>query len=145
MKKISVLITIAVLAVSIWAASPAEAVIVNWRSPMVGIVEGVQTARLNVVNVAPADIRTPPNPCMVELMFFDGEGNMLSEAGIIINDGKAAFHDLRFPADVEGRFQIRAEVRVTGEKKSCDVISTLEIFDNETMKTEIFIGITPGI
>jgi hypothetical protein len=43
-----------------------------------------------------------------------------------------------FPAGVAGRFQIRAEVMVMGDMKSCDVIPTLEIYNNETMKTEVF-------
>ena len=107
---------------------------------MVGITRG-QTARLNVVNVGAPD----EGKWMVELMFFDGEGNMLAEMGIIIDGGKAAIHDLNGDDIVErevGRLQIRAEVMVMGDKKSCDVIPTLEIYDNETMKTEVFEMIT---
>ena len=139
MKKISVLITIAVLAVSIWAASSAEAVVTNWRSPMVGIVEGQQTARLNVVNWGDPEIKNA-RPCMVELMFFDSDGEMLAMMMVSLDPGMAMFHDLRFPAGVEGRFQIRAEVMVMGDKKSCDVIPSLEVYDNTTMKTEVFWG-----
>jgi len=56
-----------------------------------------------------------------------------------LDPGVAMFHDLRFPAGVDGRFQIRAEVMVMGDKKSCDVIPTVEVYDNTTMKTEVFI------
>ena len=107
---------------------------------MVGIVEGQQTARLNVVNWGDPEIKNA-RPCMVELMFFDSEGEMLAMMMVSLDPGVAMFHDLRFPAaGVEGRFQIRAEVMVMGDKKSCDVIPTLEIYDNETMKTEVFWG-----
>ena len=140
MKKISVLITIAVLAVSIWAASSAEAFI--WFSPMVGIVEGQQTARLNVVNVAPADTRTPRTPCMVELMFFDMDGEMLAMAMMTVEPGKAMFHDFAGVAYEEGRrLEIRAEVMVLGTPNVCNIIPSLEIYDMvDTMKTEVFVG-----
>lgn len=108
---------------------------------MVGIVEGVQTARLNVVNVTPMDTRDlPPNPCMVELMFFDMDGEMLTMAMVSLGPGKAAFHDFSDSVYEDGRrLQIRAEVMVLGKPSECNIISTLEIYDNYTMKTTIII------
>ncbi|MGH7800105.1 MAG: hypothetical protein ACREOW_05675 [Thermodesulfobacteriota bacterium] len=63
-----------------------------------------------------------------------------------LGPGMAAFHDLDGDVFVDrkvGRLQIRAEVMVMGDKMSCNVISTLEIFDNKTMKTEVFLGVPP--
>ncbi len=73
-------------------------------------------------------------------MFFDSDGDMLDMMMVSLDPGMAAFHDLRFPAGAAGRFQIRAEVMIMGDKMTCDVIPTLEIYDNVTMKTEVFIG-----
>src|SRR3990170_5428881 len=145
MKKLSML-TIAVLATIMvfWSVLPAKAIIVvGGKFGMVGITMG-QTARLNVVNVIDLNqISTGDrNECMVELMFFDSDGEMLAMRMVSLDPGMAAFHDLRFPADVEGRFQIRAEGMIMGDKMSCNVIPTLEIYDNETMKTEVFETIT---
>ncbi|MGH7800104.1 MAG: hypothetical protein ACREOW_05670 [Thermodesulfobacteriota bacterium] len=80
MKKLSILLTIAVLATIMvfWSVLPAKAIIiVHGKFGMVGITKG-QTARLNVVNLDPPDPDTPPldpdtprTPCTVELMFFD--------------------------------------------------------------------------
>ena len=142
MKKLSML-TIAVLATIIvfWSVLPANAIIVvGGKFGMVGITRG-QTARLNVVNVIdPNSIDGDARSCSAELMFFDSEGEMLAMMMVSLDPGVAMFHDLRFPAGVEGRFQIRAEVMVMGDKKSCDVIPSLEVYDNTTMKTEVFWG-----
>ena len=149
MKKISILLTIAVLATIMvfWSVLPAKAIIiVGGKFGMVGIVEGEQTARLNVVNVAPADTRTPRTPCMVELMFFDGDGEMLAMAMVTLDPGKAAFHDFTDSVyEVGRRLQIRAEVMIMGDKVSCNVIPTLEIYDMETMKTEVFMDPVPHL
>ena len=148
MKKLSILLTIAVLATVMvfWSVLPAKAIIITGgKFGMVGIVEGEQTARLNVVNVAPAD-GAPRTPCMVELMFFDSDGEMLAMAMVTLDPGKAAFHDFTDSVyEVGRRLQIRAEFMVMGDKKSCDVISTLEIYDNETMKTEVFMDPVPHL
>ena len=63
-----------------WSVLPAKAIIINnGKFGMVGIVEGVQTARLNVVNVIdPNQIVRDARPCSVELMFFDSDGEMLA-------------------------------------------------------------------
>ena len=145
MKKISVLITIAVLAVSIWAASSAEAVVTNWRSPMVGIVEGQQTARLNVVNWGDPEIKNA-RPCMVELMFFDSDGEIIAMEMMTVEPGKAMFHDFAGVAYEEGtRLQIRAEVMVMDNRNDCNIVPSLEIYDNETMKTEVFMDPIPHL
>jgi hypothetical protein len=108
---------------------------------MVGLVRG-QTARLNTVNLGGPDTR----PCEVELMFFDDQGNPLAARGIIIIGGKSDFLDLN--ADALGgpdtrpgdRFQIRAQVVIPPGPCRGTTIPTLEIFDNDTGKTTVFVG-----
>lgn len=144
MRKLST-VTIAVMATIMvfWSVLPAEAIIIHWKFGMVGITMG-QTARLNVVNAIDPNQSEVGNQndreCMVELMFFDSEGNTLAETDFIIDDNKAEFHDLRFPANVAGRLQIRAVVIALGgpDTKCKNVIPTLEIYNNETLKTEVF-------
>ena len=147
MRKLS-MVTIAALATIIvfWFVLPANALIIeDGKFGMVGITRG-QTARLNVVNVIdPNSIDGDARSCSAELMFFDSEGEMLAMTMVGLDPGMAMFHDLPFPAGGEGRFQIRAEVMVMGDKKSCDVIPTLEIYDNETMKTEVFMDPIPHL
>ena len=150
MKKLSFLMIIAVLAVIVTVLAPSRVealpAVQSQFFGMVGIVEGVQAARLNVVNVAPADTRTPRTPCMVELMFFDSDGEMLAMAMVTLDPGKAAFHDFTDSVyEVGRRLQIRAEVMIMGDKVSCNVIPTLEIYDMETMKTEVFMDPVPHL
>lgn len=141
MKKLS-MTTTAVLAViiSILATRSTYAFVVDWHSGIVGIVEGEQTARLNVVNVATADTRMPGVPCRVEMMFFDSDGEMLAMSMVTLDPGKAAFHDFTDSAYEEGRrLQIRVEVMAQGGG-DCNIIPTLEVYDMDTMKTEVFVG-----
>jgi len=115
---------------------------------MVGIVDG-QTARLNVVNIS---AQLPPGPCMVELMFMDSMGMVLARTTLDLMPGEAAFHDFNF-ADVIGpqpigRLQIRPEARLLGgpdTRGRCLVVPTLEVYDNTTMQTMIFFGLTPTL
>lgn len=146
MKKLSGLVKIAVLATIMvfWSVLPAKAVVViGGKFGMVGITMG-QTARLNVVNVGNPDEKGVGNPdtreCMVELMFFDSDGDMLDMMMVSLDPGMAAFHDLGFPAGVAGRLQIRAVVLALGgpDTKCKNIKPTLEIYDNQTMKTEVF-------
>lgn len=111
---------------------------------MVGITQG-QTARLNVVNLH----EEPNRPaCELELMFLDGEGNMLAERGFMIDGGRSAFLDLDAdelggPDTREGRVPIRPVIQALGgpDTKSCDgVIPTLEIFDSETGQTQAILN-----
>lgn len=119
---------------------------------MMGVARG-QTARLNVVNLrsvpatdANVDHVTQlpaPLPCHVRLRFLDQRGNTVARSAESILPGDGAFLDLPFheaiPPGFEGkRFQIRAIVQVLTRSENvrrCATISTVEIFDNETGRT----------
>ena len=59
---------------------------------MVGLTGG-QTIRLNVVHAAVADRRLPPNPCVVQLNFVDGAGNIISQSTETLRPGQATLLD----------------------------------------------------
>lgn len=129
---------------------------------MIGLARG-QTARLNVVNLRSvraaeptADQAVPtseptahqlvtPVPCSVRLRFLDQRGNTIARSVESIMPGDGAFLDLPFhdaiPRGFEGnRFEIRAIVQVLRrpeDTRRCATISTLEIFDSETGRTNV--------
>jgi hypothetical protein len=113
---------------------------------MVGIVEG-QTARLNLVNLGTTNPLTPPDPCRARLQFFDGEGNALAGKLVTLKPGQAAFLDYAASftptniGDVVGptRAEIRGAVNTETGALPPPCRTTLEIFDNATGKTAVFI------
>ena len=129
---------------------------------MVGITRG-QTARLNVHGDKstvdnPVDISTldnvtdvSPGPCReVELMFFDSQGNIRQRSVQCIMPGQAAFLDLNGSfLEVPGqRAEIRASARLisplpNGDRNRINLISTLEVFDNETGRTSVVLAPPP--
>jgi len=128
-------------------------IIIGSKFGMVGIVDG-QTARLNVVNVSRA--LPPPDgdmpECMVELMFMDSMGMVLARTTLDLMPGHAGFHDFSFGDVVgpqpTGRLQIRPEAMLLGGPDTrglCLVVPTLEVYDNTTMQTMIFFGLTPTL
>jgi len=99
-----------------------------------------QTARLNVVS--------PPNavaPCTARLQFFDRSGNVLAASSANVQPGTLVSLDLAAAKALrgtrEGRAQIHALVRVSPTRRSScrGVVSTLELFDNRTLKTELVV------
>ena len=130
---------------------------------MIGLARG-QTARLNVVNLrgrnlpaaeptahevdpiseAAAQLASPV-PCGVRLRFLDQRGNTIARSVESIMPGDGAFLDMTFqeaiPRGFEGkRFAIRAIVQVLRrpeETRPCATISTLEIFDSETGRSDV--------
>jgi hypothetical protein len=130
--------------VALSAPTLAGAIVIIDGFGMVGIVDG-QTARLNVVNVS---TQLPPGPCMVALMVMDSMGMVLARTTLDLTPGHAAFHDFSFDDVVgprpTGRLQIRGEVRALGNRRACrNLVPTLEVFDNDSMKTMFLLGLTP--
>jgi hypothetical protein len=103
-------------------------------SPLLGLARG-QTARLNVVSYEGPD----STPVRVELAFFDDQGNPLARSEETLAPGRAAALELPYErlgrADL--RVEVRAVVRVVG---SPNIIPSLEVFDNETGKTDVLLG-----
>ena len=105
-------------------------------SPMVGLASG-QTARLNVVNIGDPSIE----PCEVQMVFYDSQGKALARDVQKLDPGVATFLDVGYSdiGDPNARVQIRAGVKVViGDPTLC--LSSLEVFDNETGRTTVFIG-----
>lgn len=131
---------------------------------MVGIGEG-QAARLNVVNVVnvPNVVNTSGanNPvqfaCQLDLAFLDSQGNNIKQSTVSsLNPGQAAYLDLDW-SEISGaspRAEIRGAVTThlpgiqpLGGSKSpvmqglgCNVIPTLEVFDDDTGKTTVILS-----
>ena len=103
--------------------------------PMVGLAKD-QTARLNMVNVGNPNI----SPCEVQMVFYDSQGKMLSRDIQKLEPGMATFLDLRYAevGDPTIRVQIRAWVNVIGDPTIC--LASLEVFNDETGRTTLFIG-----
>jgi hypothetical protein len=114
---------------------------------MVGIAEG-QTARLNVVNLGNADPQSPPDPCRVELQFFDADGNPIAGSRVRVKPGQAASLDYVatfVPTNVvtdavtPARAEIRPAVNTDTGLLAPQCRATVEIFDNSTGRTAVFI------
>ena len=103
--------------------------------PMVGLAKG-QTARLNMVNIGDPNL----NPCEVQMVFYDSQGKALASDVQKLDPGMATFLDLNYAAigDPNVRVQIRAWVKVIGDPTLC--LASLEVFDEETGRTTVFIG-----
>jgi len=105
-------------------------------SPMFGLAKG-QTARLNVVNIGDPN----QDSCQVQMIFYDNEGKQLALDSQKLDPGIATFLDLSY-ADIGNpniRVQIRSWVKVViGDPSIC--LSSLEVFDDETGRTAVFVG-----
>ena len=111
---------------------------------MVGLAEG-QTARLNLVNLGTTN-PLPPGPCRALLQFFDGAGNPLAGKVVTLKPGEADFLDYAASftptnGDVVGpmRAEIRGAINTETGLLAPPCRTTLEIFDNATGRTSVFI------
>ncbi len=103
---------------------------------IVGITFG-QTARLNTVNIGNSE-------CTVDLVFLDKNSHVLDAFTVTVEPDNATFNDLNRDKIVGypgRRVQIRAMVlRNPDEISTCNVIPTLEVFNNEDGRTTLFFG-----
>ena len=112
---------------------------------MVGLAAG-QTVRLNVVNTwppGPSRDELPPGPIRVRLSLLDGDGRLLGTARAELTAGQSTSLDLDFArlgVDAQ-RVPVRAMVDVIWPPgPSADPgVSTLEIVDNDTARTSLFV------
>jgi hypothetical protein len=122
-------------------ASAAEAIII-YDFPILGVVNGVQTARLTAV------LQPPPDgdlPCPVTLAFIDSQGRLLGGPDTFPVQGGAAVHTA-FIGDprVGDRLQIRAQVTVgdPDEFPGClgkTALASVEVVDRLTRATHIIL------
>lgn len=119
-----------------------------------GIVSG-QTIRLNAVNTLnPSATSYPPSPCLVTLVFFDEDGNVLAHFSQVLQPGQAGSLDYSLPAISPGpsattpdgtnpptpeRKEVRAvmttQIVRKGRFPPSPCRATLEVFDDETGRT----------
>jgi hypothetical protein len=135
------LIGVAALLIS----NPAQAyrpTAVEFQFGSVGITRG-QTARLNVINIGREALQ-------VSLNFSDSNGRLIRQSVEILQPDHAAFLDIS-PSGVDegaGRLQIHGAleigIRANGDGSVRQIIPTLEVFDNETGKTQIALGACDG-
>jgi hypothetical protein len=107
---------------------------------MVGIARG-QTVRLNVVNTS-ADANLP-SPTIAMGYTINPRSERLERTTVTLHPGDSAFLDLGADAVAgqgEKRHQVRAEVSAVNDPTSACVV-TLEVFDNETGKTTVFLPV----
>src|SRR5580765_4676433 len=123
--------------------NPAKAfrpIFAEFNFGMVGITRG-QTARLNVLNAG----REPIN---LSLNFTDSAGRLIKQAFETVEGGHAIFLDLTPGTvdDVAGRFQIHASIEASGGGGDAgrQFIPTLEVYDNDTGRTQVALGACDG-
>ena len=120
-------------------------------SGMVGITAG-QSARLNALNPGlPAPFATAAR-CSAQLSFVDEQGTVLKMASVTVDPGKSMGLDLNRDKDIAsaaGRVEIRAVISMPPVPSStaappviqplpfCTLIPTLEIIDNDTLRTHV--------
>jgi hypothetical protein len=132
-KRLSALALAAILSVSACAELAAQ----TWWGSPVGITLG-QTARLTFANVG------EPRGIVVDWRFIDAEGVIVarSERPLTIPFGKMVSVDLDWDTlpQPDPRVQIRAQVEVlTPGNPNKNLSSSLEVFDNDTGKTTVFV------
>ena len=106
------------------------------RFGLFGLARG-ETARLNVVNVALADV------CVVQLQFLQPDGTVIKESGTkTLSPGESVTLDVARKTQATGslRKQMRAVVRQINLNTSASCITTLEIFNSSTGQSEVLVG-----
>ena len=112
----------------------------QFKSGMVGIAKG-QIARLNIVNTS--DDLKLPSPTIFMGFVINPRSERLAQTTVTLHPGVSTFLDLSWDAVAghgEKRHQVRAEVTAVNDPTSACVV-TLEVFDNETGKTMVFLQI----
>ena len=117
---------------------------------MAGVSSG-QSARLSALNLG-GPRSNQDSACSITLRFLDGQGQVLKESAVSLGAGKSASVDLS-RAQMTGttpRLQIRA-VLLFGysggaapgpgalTQFDCNIVPTLEVFDNDTGKTSFIV------
>ena len=130
----SLILSTFMLAFLTLGVTKAQAIIIVNSRP-VGITFG-QTARMNLLNTSDSAI------IIIGGKFFDSDGNILAQFGRqVIEPGKIMSFDLNADDIVrEGnRIQIRGVIE-SPEPHLRGAIISVEVFENDTGKTTVFIG-----
>jgi hypothetical protein len=111
---------------------------------MAGIAYG-QIARLNLLNpgVQPPAVGVT---CTASVAYLGADGTVLKTASVTVAPGKSEEVDLHSDSDLNLAAGDRREIRATiaipsaAAPPACKLITTLEIFDNLTLRTEAILG-----
>jgi hypothetical protein len=120
---------------------------------MIGIAVG-QTAQLNLLNPGVVPSATAAGViCSAVVTFIDAGGNILKSATVTVPPGQSSPYDLHSDTDLNlaagTRRDIRALIMIpavpppsgaTAATPACQLIPTLEIFDNVTGRTLVALG-----
>lgn len=137
------LIVLGLLVAGLVCVGVAEALII-YDFPIFGVVNGVQTARINAVLNNPPE---PDLPCPVTLVFIDSQGNQLGGPDTFQLRGGAAVH-ADFVIDPNSRtgerLQIRARVTI-GDPNifpgcTAGVLASVEVIDRLTRATHTILA-----
>ena len=106
---------------------------------MIGIVSG-EIMQINVINIENDEF--PPDPCRVQLRFFDGAGNVLKEQIFSIKPRQAASLQITAPVTTSvQRAEIHPVVLLTSnEPVGCNAIGDVEVFDATTGRTSFVVN-----
>lgn len=122
----------------------------------VGLTAG-QTARLNVLNPGVLAPLATGAACSAQVSFLDARGSVLKTSPVSVLPGQSVPFDLNRDTDVmvtDQRLQIRATfqspmpspiVASPAQWFGCPMILTLEIFDNNTGKTQFVMTETRSV
>ena len=129
-------------------APPIFPVVVH-TSGMVGLTAG-QTARLNVLNPGVLPPAATGATCTAQLTFLNDQGAVLKTMPVTVLPGKSVSFNLDRDVDVSvanERFEIRATIgypaltpATTAAPLTCALLPTLEIFNNDTGRTQFVVG-----
>lgn len=140
-KLIATALTIVALAAILapWNARRVDALAEDHNQFVAGLTSG-QTARLNVLNSGAAQ------GIIIDWKFFDSLGRVLAQSPErqLIPPGQMMAFDLNADElnvmrDRFGRIQVRAVVVALGGPDTKNLHASLEVFDNATGKTTVFI------
>lgn len=123
---------------------------------IVGLTAG-QTARLNVLNPGVLPPLATGGICSAQVSFLDSKGTVLKTAPIVVAPGQSVPFDLNRDTDVtatDQRVQVRATLQIPlpspifaspVQLLGCPLIPTLEIFNNDTGRTQVVITDTRSV
>jgi hypothetical protein len=149
---LTLLLLVAGVAAAQQAPIPATATFTQTQSSgMVGIT-GVQTARLNLLNLSSNLLNGTTTSCTAQVTFLDDSGATLKTATVTVEPGKSMPVD--YPSTTSARQQIRVTIGISHPSVTaptagmpvalpifyCSLVPTLEIFDNSTLKTTFYVS-----
>jgi len=140
------LATLLIVAAAVWDKSTRQVAAFNPQPdpPAFGMIAITpeQTARLNVVRAEP--LGDPDRPLLIEMTFFDSDGNSLLRSTTTLFSGHSAFLDLNglTVPRTEPRTEVRAMVHVIQpptDRNRLNLVANIELFDNETGRTTVLL------